>query len=149
VKRDAPPRRPPPDLVSVLEHRVAFWETDAMGIMHHANYVKLLEMARVLWLREHDVPYRDWVDQERHFAVTHVDVRYRRAVRFDDPIQVAVWLEWVKGASCGIAYEVRAGEELVATGRTEHGMVDGTGRVVRIPAERRESMARKAAGRGD
>ncbi len=135
--------------MSVLEHRVAFWETDAMGIMHHANYVKLLEMARVLWLGEHDVPYREWVDQQRHFAVTRVDVRYRRAVQFDDPLEVAVWVEWVKGASLGIGYELRSDGQLVATARTEHGMVDGTGRVVRIPAERRKSMARKAAGTGD
>lgn len=135
--------------MSVLEHRVAFWETDAMGVMHHANYVKLLEMARVLWLGEHDVPYREWVDRERHFAVTRLDVRYRRAVQFHDPLEVAVWLEWVKGASCGIGYEVRTGADLVATALTEHGMVDGTGRPVRIPAERRKSMAGKAAGTRD
>ena len=120
-----------------------------MGVMHHANYVKLLEMARVLWLGEHDVPYREWVDQERHFAVTRVDVSYRRAVQFDDPLEVAVWVEWVKGASCGIGYEVRSNGELIATARTEHGMVDATGRVVRIPAERRKSMALKAAGGGN
>ena len=66
-----------------------------MGVMHHGNHVKLLEMARVLWMDEHDIPYREWVAQDRHFAVTRVDVRYRRAVQFDDPVEVAVWVDSV------------------------------------------------------
>ncbi len=146
MKRTPHPERPGDDRVSVLKHRVAFFETDAMGIMHHANYVNLLEMARVLWMDEHDMPYRDWVAQDRHFAVTGLDVRYKRAVQFDDPVEVAVWLEQVRGASCRIAYELRSNGELVATAITEHGMVDASGRPVRIPAERRASMAKKASG---
>lgn len=116
-----------------------------MGIMHHSNYIKLLEMARVLWMDEHDMPYREWVAQDRHFAVTRVDVRYRRAVQFDDPVEVAVWVESVRGASCRIGYELRSNGDLVASAVTEHGMVDGQGRPVRIPAERRASMAKKAS----
>jgi acyl-CoA thioester hydrolase len=148
VKRTPHPARPGDDRTSVLPHRVAFWETDAMGIMHHANYVKLLEQARVLWMDEHDIPYRDWVAQDRHFAVTGIDVRYKRAVRFDDPVEVAVWVDKVGGASCRIGYELRSNGDVIATAVTEHGMVDGNGRPVRIPAERRASMAQKAAGGG-
>lgn len=144
MKRIPHPSRPADDLTSVLSHRVAFYETDAMGIMHHANYVNLLERARVLWMNEHDVPYRDWVEQDRHFAVTGIEVRYKRAVRFDDPVEVAVWVEQVRGASCRIAYELSSNGTLIATAVTEHGMVDGEGRPVRIPAERRASMAKKA-----
>ncbi len=129
----------------MLKHRVAFFETDAMGIMHHANYVNLLEMARVLWMDEHDVPYREWVAQDRHFAVTALDVRYKRAVRFDDPLEVTVWVDSVRGASCRIAYELRSNGDLIASAVTDHCMVDETGRPVRIPAERRASMAGKAS----
>ena len=146
MKRTPHPERPGDDRVSVLKQRVAFWQTDAMGIMHHANYINLLEMARVLWMDEHDQPYREWVAQERHFAVTRVDVRYKRAVRFDDPVEVAVWVDTVGGASCRIAYELSSNGDVIATATTEHGMVDGTGRPVRIPAERRASMAAKASG---
>ncbi len=117
-----------------------------MGIMHHANYVNLLEMARVLWMEEHDIPYREWVAQDRHFAVTTLDVRYKRAVRFDDPVEVAVWVEAVRGASCRIAYELRSNGDLIASAVTDHCMVDETGRPVRIPAERRASMASKTSG---
>ncbi len=138
---------PAPEKAAVTRslHRVAFYETDAMGVVHHANYVLFLELARIDFLDEHDVPYREYVAQNLHYAVTRVDIRYRQAARFDDEVETLVWVEWVRGASLAIGYELRCGERPIATARTEHAMVDGTGRVVRIPAERRRNLAKLAA----
>jgi len=142
-----PPQQTPEQArVSTFRHRVPFYQTDAMGIVHHANYAHLLEIARVRWLEEHDQPYRDYVADELHFAVTRMDVRYRRAARFDEELDVSVWVQWVRGASLGIAYEIRCGDDQVATAITEHAMVDGDGRPCRIPRAQRESLARAATG---
>jgi len=138
------PSRPADAPVSTLRHRVPFYETDAMAIVHHANYLHLLERARVVYLDEHDLPYRDYVAQGMHFAVTRVDIRYRRSARFDDRVEVDVWIEWARGASIGIAYELRCGDELLATAVTEHAMVDDTGRPTRIPRERRANLQKVA-----
>ena len=51
-----------------MRHRVPFYETDAMGIVHHANYVKYLELARVVYLEEHDRSYRDYMAEGLHFG---------------------------------------------------------------------------------
>jgi acyl-CoA thioester hydrolase len=134
-----------PRAATLLRHRVAFYQTDAMGILHHANYLHLLEMARVAWMDEHDEPYRNWVALGLHFAVTRADVQYRRAVRFDDWVETCVWLEWVRGASLAMAYELRCEGELVASARTEHAMVSSDGKPVRIPAERRARLETRAA----
>jgi acyl-CoA thioester hydrolase len=130
-----------------VDHRVGFYETDAMGIMHHANYLHVLERARVAWLDEHDVPYRDYVARDLHFAVRRADVRYRRPVRFDERIETLVWVDQVGGASLTIGYELRCAGELVATAVTEHALVDGGGNPVRIPEERRREL-RAAASPG-
>jgi len=111
-----------------------------MGIMHHANYLHLLENARVRWIEEHDEPYRTYVDAGLHFAVTRVDVRYRRGASFDDALAVDVWLEGVGGASLQMAYRVLCGETLLAEARTEHALVDAEGRPTRIPAEKRTRL---------
>jgi acyl-CoA thioester hydrolase len=134
----------PKPAVTSLAQRVGFYQTDAMGIMHHAQYVNLLENARVAWLEEHDEPYTRYVGSGLHFAVTRVDVRYRRAARFDDRLVVRVWIEWVRGASLGIAYAIARDGETLATARTEHAMVDADGRPVRIPRERRDALAARA-----
>lgn len=141
------PAPPENGAVTVFRHRVPFYQTDAMGIVHHANYVHLLELARIRFLDEHDIPYREYVTKDLHYAVTRVDVRYRRGARFDEEVDVVVWVEWVRGASLGIGYELRVDAEVIATAQTEHAMVDATGRPTRIPRERRANMAALAARR--
>jgi acyl-CoA thioester hydrolase len=146
--RVSTPETASPRAVTLLRHRVAFYQTDAMGILHHANYLHLLEMARVAWMDEHDEPYRNWVALGLHFAVTRADVQYRRAVRFDDFVETRVWLEWVRGASLAMAYELSCEGELVATARTEHAMVSIDGKPTRIPAERRARLEQKSPALG-
>jgi acyl-CoA thioester hydrolase len=132
--------------VTLLRHRVAFYQTDAMGILHHANYLHLLEMARVAWMDEHDEPYRNWLALGLNFAVTRADVQYRRAVRFDDSVEIRVWMEWVRGASLAMGYQLHCAGVLVATAQTQHAMVSNEGRPVRIPPERRARLEQKTAG---
>ena len=129
--------------VSVL-HRVGFFETDGMGIVHHANYLRFFENARVAWLETHDRAYRDWIASGLHFAVTRAEVDYRRPARFDDRLEITTWLEWVRGASLAMAYTIECLGETLVQGRTEHASVNGEGRVRRIPREDRERLARHA-----
>ncbi len=112
-------------------------------------WVRYLELVRVVWLDEHDRPYRAYVAEGLHYATTAVDLRYHRSAAFDDEIEVTTWLEWVRGASLRMAYVVRRGSELLATAATEHAMVDGSGRPTRIPRDRRDSLARLASGGAD
>ncbi len=126
---------------TTIRHRVPFYETDAMGIVHHANYVRYLELVRIAWMDEHDRPYRDYVNEGLHFSTTRVDLSYLRSAGFDDVLDVTGWLEWVGGASLGMAYEIDRGGARVAEGVTEHAMVDLAGKPRRIPAERRAQLS--------
>lgn len=124
-----------------FRHRVPFYETDAMGIVHHANYVRYLELARIAWMDEHDRPYREYVEAGLHFSTTRVDLRYLRSAGFDDLLDVSTWIEWVGGASLGMGYEIDRDGARIAEGITEHAMVDTSGRPRRIPAERRAALS--------
>jgi len=88
---------PPDAKVAVVHHRVPFYETDAMGIVHHSNYVRYLEIGRIRWLDEHDRPYRDWVAAGYHYATTRVEVEYLRSAVYDDVLEIRTWLEEVRG----------------------------------------------------
>ncbi len=129
--------QPPPGArISTVVHRVAFYETDAMGIVHHSNYVRFLELARIAWLDEHDRPYRAWVDDGYHIATTALELRYRAPARYDDRIAVRTWLAWMGGVSLGMGYRLESEAGLVAFGSTEHAVVDSGGRLRRPPRER-------------
>lgn len=129
---------------ATVAHRVGFHETDAMGIVHHANYLRHFENARVVWLETHDRGYPAWIAADLHFAVTRVEIDYRRPARFDDRIEVTTWLEWVRGASLAMAYSITRDGTILVEGRTEHASVDGKGRVRRIPRPDRERLAGRA-----
>lgn len=130
--------------VSTLEHRVPFYETDAMGIVHHANYVRYLELARIRWMDEHHRPYREYVAAGLHYATTHVEIDYLRPAVFDDVLAISTWVEWVRGASLRMSYEIRRDAELLARAATEHAMVDDEGRLRRIPKDWREELRGRA-----
>lgn len=121
-----------------------FYETDAMGVVHHSNYIRHLELARIAWMDEHDLPYREYLAQGINFATTRVEVDYRGPVRFDDELLVTVWCEWVRGASLRMAYALHVGPTLVGVAATEHAAVDSDGRVRRIPNERRSALRKLA-----
>ncbi len=118
-----------------------FYDTDAMRVVHHARYVHYLELARIQYLDEHDRPYREYVAEGLHFAVTSVLVRYQQAARYDDRLEVTCWLEWLKRVSLAIGYVVRRDGELLATATTEHALVNDDGKLVPIPPARHACLA--------
>jgi acyl-CoA thioester hydrolase len=140
VVRREPVGPPAGTASSSVKHRVSFYETDAMGIVHHANFVNFLERARVVYMDEHDRPYREYMERGLHFATTRVEIDYLRPVRFDDVLVVQVWIESLRGASLRMGYTLRCGEVAIAVAATEHAMVDGDGRPRRIPREHRERL---------
>jgi acyl-CoA thioester hydrolase len=123
-----------------VQHRVPFYETDAMRIVHHSNFVRYLELARILWLDEHERPYTDYMDRGLHFATTHVEVDYKRSAGYDDILAITTWLAWVRGASLRMEYEIARDDQLLVTAATEHALVDANGRVQRIPREQRRTL---------
>ena len=139
--RNASAEKAPASALTTVSHRVPFYETDAMGIVHHSNYVRYLELGRIRWLDEHHRPYRDYMKDGLHFTTTHVEVDYSLPAAYDDALEIVAWLEWVRGASLRMAYEVRRDGTLLARTATEHAMVDLDGRLRRIPKQHREQLA--------
>lgn len=71
--------------------RVYYEDTDAGGVVYHAQYLKYLERARTEWLRAAGVEQDALLaEQGVVFAVTHVDLRYRRPARFNEALAVSV-----------------------------------------------------------
>lgn len=136
-----------------LELTVRFAETDAMGVVHHATYVIWFEAGRVAWMEAAQMPYAEIAAGGHHFAVTALRVEYRTAARFGDRVRVVTWLERLRSRQVAFRYEVRhaAGDELLATGVSEHICVDLDGRMAKIPAavvERLRAGAQQLAETG-
>jgi acyl-CoA thioester hydrolase len=102
--------------------------------------LRYFELGRIGFLAPHDQPYQQYVASEMHFATTRVEVDYHRPARFADVVEITVWAEAVRFASLRMAYVLRVGDEIIATGATEHASVDTSGKVCRLPKPRRAAL---------
>lgn len=92
-----------------------YWEdTDAGGVVYHAQYVAFLERARSEWLRalgRDQVRLRD--EHDLVFAVRAMQVDFRAPARLDDLLEATVALRECRNASLVFAQEVRRGDRLL------------------------------------
>ena len=107
-------------------HTVQYHETDSMKIVHHANYVKWMEEARLEFFRHAGF---DWAYMEKEFGimipVLFQSVEYRKAIRFDEEVEVRCVCDKFNGVKMNYSYEfVSADHTLLAAGITRHGFVN-------------------------
>ncbi|MEG0831735.1 MAG: hotdog domain-containing protein, partial [Acidaminococcaceae bacterium] len=66
-----------------IRDRVRFVETDMMGVVHHANYLRWFEMGRVAYLRAAGVELLDLMAAGYLFPITEVECKYKNSGHFD------------------------------------------------------------------
>jgi acyl-CoA thioester hydrolase len=133
VRLDVEPSLDPAEYPFRHRIRVRFAETDAMRIVHHANYLLYLEEARVEYLRAIGRPYTLLHDAGTDLAVLESFVRYRFPLRFDDLLDVHVAMATAGRASFQMAYLLTVDGSPRATAVTVHAGVDRAGRPTRLP----------------
>ncbi len=131
--------------------RVYFEDTDAGGIVYHANYLRFAERARTEALRAMGLPHSEMM--LRHgmiFVVRHAELDYQRPARLDDSLVIETTALSVGGASAKLRQRVvRDGETLVVVDVTLVSVREETGRAERMPAAWRDAltaMVRARAG---
>ncbi|MDH3442660.1 MAG: acyl-CoA thioesterase [Deltaproteobacteria bacterium] len=122
---------------NVTSYRVIYGDTDKMGIVYYANYLRLFERGRCELLRELGVPYGEIEARGIHFPVVEAHCRYAKPARYDDLVLIETELEFVSRATLIFSYRILREPDgpPLAEGSTKHACVDGAGKVVRIPAD--------------
>jgi len=139
VRLSVDPSTSPDDYEFIHQIRVRFVETDAMGIVHHSNYLAYFEETRVEYLRAIGHPFTEWREAGLESPVLESFVRYRQPLEFDDSITVHLRLAAVTRATFQMAYLITVEDDADvarprATGVTVHGCVTTAGRPTRLPA---------------
>lgn len=74
------------------EHRVAFKvyyeDTDSLGVVYYANYLKFLERGRTEFVGARGRPIQDWNRDGYYFVVYALSMKFRRSGRLGDLIEV-------------------------------------------------------------
>lgn len=113
---------------------VRYAETDMMGVVYHGSYLPWFEVGRTHLLKQYGLVYRQLEADGFLLPVLEVNVRYLRPARYDDTLAIVTTLREKPVLRIRLEYEVRRGDEILATGQTTHAFIDRSGRPVRPPA---------------
>ena len=87
-------------------HKVQFYETDGMSIVHHGNYILWMEEARTDFMDQIDWSYHKAVDAGIDFAVTDVSCKYRSMTRFGETVAIHMAVESLSPAKMQLSYQI-------------------------------------------
>lgn len=127
--------------------RVIYGDTDMMGVVYYANYLRYFEAGRNEFLRAAGFAYRDLEAQGFILPVTEAWAKYHAPARYDDELTLTTTLEQVRFGSLRMTYDLvrEADDARIATGATVHACVDGAGRVRRFPDTFRAALEASGA----
>jgi acyl-CoA thioester hydrolase len=100
--------------------RVRYYETDAMGIVHHSNYLRWFELARTEYLRDIGTPYRAMEESGVSSPVLEIHCRYLQPSRYDDLITVRVRMTDYSAVRIELSYEVYCDGRMICDGMSRH-----------------------------
>jgi acyl-CoA thioester hydrolase len=120
-----------------FEFRVAYADTDRMGVVYYGNYFMLFERGRTELLRNLGFRYRDF-EETLHTFLPAMDAQcsYLAPAKYDDLIRIRTWVAELGAAHVTFRYEIHNAENgrLLARGSTKHASVNQNWKPVRIPS---------------
>ena len=111
------------------EHHTKYHETDQQGIIHHSNYVKWMEDARMNLMEQLGLGYKQMETMELMSPVLSMSIEFRSVVKFDDTVVIDTQLISYDGYKMEIAYRIydkKTGEDR-AIAKSKHCFVNKSG----------------------
>lgn len=98
----------------VLPVRVYYEDTDAGGVVYHANFLKFAERGRTELLRSLGFTNTSLVEKEGFlFVVRHIEADYRKPGRLEEDLEVVSVVEEIKNASFVMRQTVSRGSDIL------------------------------------
>jgi len=125
-----------------FRYRVYWEDTDAGGVVYHARYLQFLERARSDWLAGLGVS-QTGLRRERGliFAVTRMEIDFRKPARLEDELDVSVRVQSVGRARMDFTQQIRRGDDLLIEAAVRAACLDAERFApARMPAEIQEKL---------
>lgn len=100
-----------------------------MGVVHHSNYLRYFEVARIEWLTQLGVSYQAMEEAGVMMPVIEAQIAYKTPAKFEDALRIKIHLKEVPLVKMTFLYEVvNQKEEVVCTALTTLAFMNATNR---------------------
>src|ERR1700722_1231420 len=122
-------------------YRVTYADCTVGNHVYYSRYLELLEAARGEFFRQLGAPFREWQEQETIFPVVECHLRYKAPARYDDLLNIELWLSTAGGVRLNFAYRiVNEAGALILEGETCHVCTGMNEKLKRLPEELGKSL---------
>jgi len=123
--------------MNIYEHHAKYYETDQMGIIHHSNYFRWMEEARLDLMEQLGWGYKLMEEKGIISPVLEINCKYKHMVLFNDIICINATVKEYSGIKLTIAYEMtdKKSGKLRATGESKHCFLNKSKRPVLLKKE--------------
>ncbi len=120
--------------IKSYEHKVQYYETDQMGIVHHSNYIRWFEEARTFILEEVGFGYKEMEACGVISPVLAVNAEYRAMTRYSDVVLIDIKVVSYNGIKMTLSYTIKDKEtgEVRCTGESQHCFLNREGKPVSL-----------------
>lgn len=114
--------------IATTEIQISYADTDMMGVIYHANYVRWLELGRTQFVADAGFDYLEMEKAGYYAPVYNLNITYKKSIRLGDRVFVHTWVEENDGLRTVYGFQIVNGEEEVcAEGATTHIVVKKEG----------------------
>lgn len=120
--------------ISYFRRKIQYYETDGMGIVHHSNYIRWFEEARIEFLEKYNMPYEKMEQSGVMIPVLSASCEYKIPMRFGQNFRVETYVSDFGAARFSMEYEVFDDDTdtLCTTGSTSHCFVNTNFKPIRV-----------------
>jgi len=120
-----------------MQTKVYYADTDAGGVVYHANYLRWLEMGRTELLDGAGPSVAEYARRGLIFAVVRVEIDSHFPAVLGDQVEIETWVERVRRVRFTMGQRVRRaanGDQLV-TAQVTLACISPTGKALALPEE--------------
>lgn len=132
-------------MVTTTTKKVNFYDTDAMAVVHHANYIRWFEIGRVEFLRQAGITLTELMNDGYVFPITQVSAKYVSSGFFDDELIIETIPVALTKVKMEFNYRVlrKKDNTLLVTGFTQNVFTSReTGKITKLPQSYYEKLQR-------
>lgn len=120
-------------MIKPYQHLAQYYETDQMGIIHHSNYIRWFEEARIDYMNQIGLTYKKMEDEGIISPVLEVNCQYLNMMYFDDLATIKVKVTDYTGVRFAFEYEIyNQNNKLCTTGTSRHCFMTRDGKPVSL-----------------